>query len=116
MKKLQAGVAALALCFLTTTASAAIPVFGTKESELACVGLVGMALSGASTSKAPEPKAVTALSIALGFYLGRVSKVDPKAGKQDVDRELAKLSNEEKNTHGNACIKKAIEQMGPTLS
>lgn len=116
MKTFKIAAAALILCFHPMSASAAAPQFGTTEGELACVGLVGLGLAGAGASQPPVPQVVIAMSMGLGFYLGRLTKVDPKATKQDVDRVLTKLTLEEKNTYVNVCVKKAAELMGPTLN
>lgn len=114
MKALKASVAALILCVPPASVSAAVPVFGTTEGELGCVGLVGLGLAGAGASQPPVPRVVGAMTMAFGFYLGRLSKADPTASKQDVDRVLAKLTLEEKNTYVNTCIKKAGELMKPS--
>ncbi|MDO9429788.1 MAG: hypothetical protein Q7T84_00660 [Phenylobacterium sp.] len=116
MEKLKAAAAALILCFQPAGVSAAVPEFGTTEGELGCVGLMGIGLAGAGASQPPVPQVVGAMAMALGFYLGRLTKVDPKATKQDVDRVLTELTLEEKNTYVNVCIKKAAELMRPTLN
>lgn len=115
MKTFKVGVAALILGIQPASASAAVPQFGTAEGELGCVGLVGLGLAGAGASQPPVPQVVAAMSMALGFYLGRLTKVVPKATKQDVDRVLTKLTLEEKNTYVNVCVKKAAELMGPAM-
>lgn len=116
MKTFKAAAAALMLCFQPAVASASVPEFGATEGELGCVGLMGIGLAGAGASQPPVPRVVGAMAMALGFYLGRLTKVDPKATKQDVDRVLTKLTLEEKNTYVNLCVKKAAELMGPTLN
>jgi hypothetical protein len=103
------------LCFHAGAAAAAVPEFGTRDGELACVGLVGVGLTGASRSQPSYPNVVTAVAMAEGFYLGRLSKVDPNATKQDVDAAVAKLSLDEKNAYLGACLKQAAELMKPTL-
>ncbi len=115
MKTLKAGAAGLLLCFQPIDVSAAVPQFGTVEGELGCVGVVGLGLAGAGAAQPPVPRVVVAMSMALGFYLGRLSKVDPKATKRDVDGVLNKLTVEEKNTYVNVCVKKSAELMGPAM-
>ena len=115
MAKFGAIIAALALCFHPTGVSAAVPQFGTPDGERACAGLMGVGLAGAGSSQPPVPRVVNTIAIALGFYLGRLSKIDPGVKKQDIDRAVAKLTVEEKNTYANLCIKKAGELMGPVL-
>ena len=114
VKKLKAVVAAVA-CLQSTSALAAVPQFGTPNGELACVGLMGVGLAAAGAAQPPELRVVNAIAIALGFYLGRLSKSGPGAKKQDIDRVLAQLTLEEKNTYANQCLKKAADLMTPTL-
>lgn len=115
MTTLKAAIVALIMCFPPVSASAAVPQFGTTEGELGCVGLLGLGLASASAAQPPDQKKVGAMVMALGFYLGRLTKVDPKATKQDIGRVLTKLTLEEKNTYGNVCVRKAAELMEPTL-
>jgi len=115
MKRLKAGAIALILCLHAPPARTAVPEFGTPEGELSCVALVGVAVTGAEALQPPKPGLVQAMAIAFGFYLGRLSKVDPDATKQDVDRAMAKLTLEDQNSYVNLCLKKAGELMGPTL-
>lgn len=116
MKTFKAGAVALILCSQPASVSASAPQFGTKDGELGCVGLVSLGLAGAGASQPPVPQVVVAMSMALGFYVGRLTKVDPKATKQDVEGVLAKLTLEEKNAYVNVCVKKAAELMGPALN
>ena len=107
--KLAAWTTATALLLVSTHAHSA-PAPG-RESELTCVGLIGAGLAGASASQPPEPRAIAALSMAFGFYMGRASQLQPKATRQEVDGALNKLSNEQKNAQANLCLKQASEQM-----
>ncbi|MBA4014143.1 MAG: hypothetical protein C0481_19970 [Phenylobacterium sp.] len=106
--------AATALSLVSTHALAA-PVAGSRESELTCVGLIGAGLAGASAAQPAEPRAIAALSMAFGFYMGRASQLQPKASKQEVDTALNKLSTEEKNAQANLCLKQASELMGAAV-
>ncbi len=108
--KLAAWTTATALWLVSTHALSA-PAPGSRESELTCVGLIGAGLAGASASQPPEPRAIAALSMAFGFYMGRASQLQPKATRQEVDGALNKLSNEQKNAQANLCLKQASEQM-----
>lgn len=111
---LVAAIATL-LCSHAGAAAAAVPEFGTRDGELACVGLMETGLAGASRSQPSYPKVVGAIAMALGFYLGRLSKIDPNATKQDIDAAVASLPLDEKNAYIKACLKKASELMTPTL-
>jgi hypothetical protein len=77
--------------------------------------LIGAGLAGVSAAQPAEPRAVAALSMAFGFYMGRASQLQPKASRQEVDTALTKLSTEEKNTQANLCLKQASELMGAAV-
>jgi hypothetical protein len=110
MKALFTAVA-VAVALQAGSASAAVPEFGSPEGELACFGLVNLGLAGASASKPAQPQIVSAMAMALGFYLGRLSKIDPNATMANVDAALGKLTLEEKNVYANQCLKKASQLM-----
>lgn len=110
--KLKACAIGISLSLVSSHAWAA-PEFGAREGDLACLGLLGMGLAGASASQPAEPSVVAALSMAFGFYLGRASKLEPKAGKLEVDGAINKLTLEEKNAYANLCLRKASELMAP---
>lgn len=114
MKKLKTVVVVL-VCLQSTSALAAVPKYGTPDGELACVGLMGVGLAAAGAAQPPEPRVVNAIAMALGFYLGRVSKSRPGAKKQEIETALAKLTLEEKNAYANECLKNAADLMTPTL-
>ena len=96
-------------------AEAAAPDAGTRDGELACVGLMSLGLAGASASDPSYPKVVAAMAMALGYHLGRLSKSAPTPSKAQVDAAMARLSLEEKNTYGNQCLKQAASGMQPVL-
>jgi hypothetical protein len=108
--KFTAWMTATALLLVSTHALAA-PVAGSRDSELTCLGLIGAGLAGASAAQPAEPRAVAALSMAFGFYMGRASQLQPKASRQEVDSALNKLTTEEKNAQANLCLKQASELM-----
>lgn len=97
------------------SAEAAVPAFGTKDGELACVGLMEIGFRGATAAKPQVPQAVVSLAIAYAFYIGRLSVAAPNATKQDIAAALAKLSLEDKNAYVSVCLKKASEGMEPHL-
>jgi hypothetical protein len=106
----------LILYFQSSAAPGAVPEFGTREGELACAGLVELAYQGAQASKPSVPQVVLATAMAVGFYAGRLSEVDSKATKRDIDQALARLTLDEKNNYANACIKKAADLIGPQFA
>jgi hypothetical protein len=108
-------VAGLVLGLSSTAARAAVPEYGTRDGELACTGLLDYAFRGASASKSPVPEVVTAITAAFSFYIGRLSKADPAATRQDALQAVEKLSLEEKNAYGTVCMKKSAEIMGTFL-
>ena len=107
------GLAALVLS--AQPAEAAVPEFGTREGDLACAGLVDLGFKGALASKPPVAQVVVAVGLAYGFYIGRVSKLEPRATKDDIKAAVESLSLEDKNTYANACLKNAGELMKPHL-
>lgn len=115
MKKFTV-VAVLTLGLHSTSAMAAAPQFGTRDGELACAGLMAVGLAAASASKPPEQRVVNAIAMALGFYVGRLSRSEPGAKKQDIQQAMGKLTPEEKGAYANQCLEKAGDLMTPTLS
>ena len=97
--------------WLVSTHALSAPVAGSRESEFTCIGLIGAGLAGASAAQPAEPRAVAALSMAFGFYMGRASQLQPRATRQEVDSAVNKLSTEEKNAQANLCLKQASELM-----
>lgn len=113
MKTLLAA-AALAFCG-PSIANAAVPEFGTRQSDLACVGLMKIAVNGAMASKPQVPEVMLATTAAYSLYVGRLSRSDPSATKAAIAQAVDQLTLQEKNVQVNACMQKAAEIMRPHM-
>lgn len=106
--------AALLAATQASAAMAAPPTAGSREFDLACAGLTGVAFQGAKTSKAPEDTQFALLN-AYGIYVGRLSMRPNPGSVKEVDQIAGALSPEERNTVVNACMAKAKETLGAHL-
>lgn len=111
MKTLLAA-AALAFC-VPPTAIAAVPEFGTRQSDLACTGLLRVAVRGAMAAKPQAPEVVVATTAAYSLYIRRLSKAEPPVAQADIAKAVDQLTLEEKNAQVNTCMKKAADIMAP---
>jgi hypothetical protein len=98
--------AALAAAAPASSALAAAPAPDTREFDLACAGLLGVAFQGAKGSKAPE-ESVFALLNAYGIYIGRLSMRPEPGDIKEVERIAGGLSTAEQKVVVNACMAKA---------
>jgi hypothetical protein len=92
------------------SALAAVPEVGSREGDLACVGLIDIGYQGAKQSGAPTD-VQSALMGAYGMYLGRLSKEAKRGDHKEVEEVLGRLSLEEKNSAIAACMKNAAQIM-----
>lgn len=111
-KHLVLAAAAVSLALGWSAASAAAPEFGTREGELACVALMGVGVLGARDAKPVVPQFVDALTAAHDFYVGRLSKVDPDATRQDAARIVQNLTPAERQDYAAVCVERAAEVLG----
>jgi hypothetical protein len=105
---------ALAAAVPASSALAAPPAPDTREFDLACAGLLGVAFQGAKASKAPaEPQ--FALMNAYGMYIGRLSMRPEPGDIKEVEKVAGALTTEEQKVVINACMAKAKETLGTHL-
>lgn len=112
-KSLILGAAVLAAC-QSGAALAATPAPGSREFDLACAGLTGVAFQGAKASKA-SAETQFALLNAYGIFVGRLSMRASPGNVKEVDQIAGALSPEDRNKVVNACMAKAKETLGAHL-
>ncbi|HEY9234294.1 MULTISPECIES: hypothetical protein [Phenylobacterium] len=107
LARIIAGV--LAGSLIAGAAEAASPRFGTREGDLGCAGLLAVAYEGAKASAKPQEQVLSATIAAYGVYIGRLSATSGPITRQAMGQVVDKMSNEERNAFGRACLARAGE-------